>query len=68
MGNSVLFPSDENCGVHSAPVTITYKGFSFLLLDLSVISFKTRRTISHYVSFSPKNNHFWFGFVIFFYY
>lgn len=44
MGNSVLFPNDEGSGVRSLPVTVTCKGFSFLLLSLSVTFFKMRRT------------------------
>lgn len=44
MGNSVLFPNDESSGVCSIHVTVTCKVFPFLLLSLSVISFKMRRT------------------------
>lgn len=58
MGNSVLFPKSGSSGLLSAPVTVTCKGFSFLLLGLSVISLKMKKlaNVTHYLSFSPKNS------------
>lgn len=56
MGNSALFPSDESSGLHWVPITVTCKGFSFLLLGILVISFKMRKlaNVSHYLSYSLK--------------
>jgi len=44
MSDSVLFPKSGSSGLHSAPLTVTCKGFSSLLLGVSVISLKMRNT------------------------